>query len=231
MTRSRRRSVSDRRPSASRRARRRRRAPSDRRRRRSAMAVVLVRRRRARSSSVGHAVDLDPDVEDLGRLAVARPHQLEIADEPADGRGGQPLGARLVAHLVLERRDVGDEVRLAARVDRVDGEAAGRRGEEVVAAVRVAARLADLDQRPDPGQRQRPGPPRPRGPRGSGRRRTARRCRGNGGSAPGSGPRRCGAAGRCPDRGPCAAGRAGSPSTFPRGCGRERRPPGRRCRV
>ena len=101
-----------------------------------------------------HAVDLDADVEDLARLALARPHELEIADEPADGGRGEPLGARLVAHLVLERRDVGDEVRLAARIDRVDGEAPGRRGEEVVPPVRVAARLADLDQRPDTGQRQ-----------------------------------------------------------------------------
>ena len=106
----------------------------------------------------GHAVDLDPDVEDLARLALACPHQLEIADEPADGGRGEPFGARLVAHLVLERRDVGDEVRLAARIDRVDGEAPGRRREEVVPPVRVAARFADLDQRARPRPARAPGP-------------------------------------------------------------------------
>ena len=134
-------------------------------------SVTVVRRRRVVVGVVGegrvldddvvgpavlrrHAVDLDPDVEDLARLALARPHELEIADEPADRGRGEPLGARLVPHLVLERRDVGDEVRLAARVDGVDGEAPGRRGQEVVPAVRVAPRFADLDERAHTGQRQ-----------------------------------------------------------------------------
>ena len=42
------------------------------------------------------ALDLDPDVERLDRLAVARPHQFEITDEPTDRGGGQALGTRLV---------------------------------------------------------------------------------------------------------------------------------------
>ena len=77
-----------------------------------------------------HALDLDPDVERLDGLPVTCPHQLEIADETADGRGGQALCPRLVADLVLERRHVGDQVWLARLVDRVDGEppvAAARR--------------------------------------------------------------------------------------------------------
>ena len=85
-------------------------------------------------------------------LAVARAHQVEIADEPPDGRGGQPLGARLVADLVVERRDLGHEVRLALGVDDLDDEAPGRRGQQVVAAVRVATGLADLGE----GARRRP---------------------------------------------------------------------------
>ena len=103
-----------------------------------------------------HALDLDPDVERLDGLAVACPHQLEIAHEPTDRRGGQPLCPRLVPDLVVERRDVGHEVRLAGRVHRVDREPSGRRGQQVVAAVGVAPRFADLDQRTDPGQRERP---------------------------------------------------------------------------
>ena len=78
--------------------------------------------------------------------------QLEVADEPADGRGGQAFRPGLVPDLVLERRDVGDQVGLARRSSRVDGEPARRGGKEVVAAIRVAAGLADLDERPDAGQ-------------------------------------------------------------------------------
>ena len=165
---------------------------------------------------VGSArVDLDPDIERFGRLAVASAHQLEVADEAADRRGGQALGAGLVTDLVLERRDVGDQVGLATGIDRVDGEAARRRGQQVVATVRDSA--PPRGSRPAPRHRRAraSGRDRPRGPRGSGRPRTAPRCRGSGGSARGSDPRRCGAAGRCPDRGPCAAGRAGSASAFP----------------
>ena len=149
----------------------RRRSVSDPDRERSDVFRVVVRCRRVVVGVVGegrvldddvvgpalirrHAVDLDPDVEDLARLALARPHELEIADEPADRGRGEPLGARLVPHLVLERRDVGDEVRLAARVDGVDGEAPGRRGKQVVSAVRIAPRFADLDERAHTGQRQ-----------------------------------------------------------------------------
>ena len=103
-----------------------------------------------------HALDLDPDVEGLDGLPVACPHQLEVANETADGRGGQAFRPRLVPHLVLERRHVGDQVGLARLVDRIDGEPARRRGKQVVAAIRVAAGFADLDQRPDPGQCERP---------------------------------------------------------------------------
>ena len=45
-------------------------------------------------------------------LAVASAHQVEVADEAPDGRGRQALGAGLVADLVVERRDLGDQVRL-----------------------------------------------------------------------------------------------------------------------
>ena len=69
---------------------------------------------------------------------------------------GQSFGARLVTDLVLERCDVGDQVGLATGVDRIDREPAGRRSQQVVATVRIAPRLADLDQRPDARERERP---------------------------------------------------------------------------
>ena len=115
---------------------------------------------------VVRGVDLDPDVEDLGRLAVARAHQVEVAHEATDGRRGQPLRPGLVADLVLERRDRGDQVRLALGVDVLDDEPPGRGGQQVEPPIGVAAGLADLGERPDAGQRRDGVRARPRGRRG-----------------------------------------------------------------
>jgi len=100
--------------------------------------------------------DLDADIEDLARFALPRAEELEIADEAPDRRRGKALGPRLVTDLILERRHVGDEVRLALLVDGVDGEPTGRSGQQVVAPVGIAARLADLDERTHAGQREGP---------------------------------------------------------------------------
>ena len=113
--------------------------------------VLVVIARRAAAG----ALDLDPDVEHLARLALAGAHQLEVADEASDRQGGEPFRAGLVSHLVLELGHVRDEIRFALGIDRVDGEPAGRGGEQVVAPVRIATGLADLDERPDAGQRER----------------------------------------------------------------------------
>ncbi len=155
-------------------------------------------------------LELDPDVEDLGRLAVARPHQLEVAHEPADRGRGQALGPRLVADLVLERRHLGDQVRLGARVDRIDREPPGRRRQQVVAAVRVAAGLADLGERPDA----RRGPATLRSPTSRPSRISTTpngvaACRGSGGSARGSAPRRCGAGRTMPGQRTVCSGKSG----------------------
>ena len=108
-------------------------------------AVVLLR------------LDLDADVEHLGGLAVARPHEVEIADEATDGGRGQALGTRLVADLVVQRRDLGEEVGLGLGVHRFDREAPGRGRQQVEATVGVTTRLADLGERADTGQRRHPG--------------------------------------------------------------------------
>ena len=97
--------------------------------------------------------DLDSDVEHLGRLAIAGAHQVEVADEAPDGAGRETLGAALVADLVIERSDLGDQVGLLLGVDRLDREPARRRCEQVVAAVRVTPRFADLGEGPDARQR------------------------------------------------------------------------------
>jgi hypothetical protein len=102
-------------------------------------------------------LDLHADVEHLGRLALARPHEVEVADEAADGGRGQALGTGLVADLVVERGDLGEQVRLGLRIDGIDREPPGRGGQQVEPAVRVAAGLADLGEGTDTGQRGHPG--------------------------------------------------------------------------
>ena len=108
-------------------------------------AVVLLR------------LDLDADVEHLGRLAIARPHEVEIADEATDRGRGQALGAGLVADLVVERGDLGEQVRLGLGVHGFDREPPGRGRQQVEPAVRVAPGLADLGECADAGQRRHPG--------------------------------------------------------------------------
>ena len=98
-------------------------------------------------------LELDADVERLGGLAVARPHQFEVAHEAADGGSGQSLGPWLVTDLVVEGRDLGHQVRLGARVDGLDEEPPRARGQQVVPAIRVAAGLADLGERADARER------------------------------------------------------------------------------
>ena len=48
-------------------------------------------------------LDLDADVEGLGRFALTGAHEVEVPDEPADRGRGKALGSRLVADLVVER--------------------------------------------------------------------------------------------------------------------------------
>src|SRR5262245_21622728 len=98
-------------------------------------------------------LDLDADVEHLGRFTVAGTHEVQIPDKTADGTGRQPLGPALITDLVVERGHLRDQVRLALRVDRVDREPASGGGEQVVATVRVSAGLADLGERANAGQR------------------------------------------------------------------------------
>ena len=104
-----------------------RRARRSRRRRldldRRSIRRLVVDARRPRSVAGGSLVDVSSSVGARPRPGCRAPrssrpraaHQLEVADEPADGEVGQALGPRLVADLVLERRHVGDEVRLARR--------------------------------------------------------------------------------------------------------------------
>ena len=172
---------------------------------------------RAPGRSVGDVVvlglDLDPDVEHFGGLALAGAHEVEVADEAPDRGRGQALGAGLVADFVVERRDLGEQVRLGLGVDRFDREAPGRGGQQVESTVGVAAGLADLGEGADAGQRRFPGRADLAAVADQDDPERLAACRGSAGSSPGSDPRRCAAAGRCPDRAPCAAGRAGSPST------------------
>ena len=100
----------------------------------------------------GHRIlglDLDPDVELLGRLPVPWLEQFEVADEAA-GRPVREL-ARLVGvpQLVIEDRRLRHEVQLLADTHLLDREAARPDDEQVVASVRVAARLADLGEGAD----------------------------------------------------------------------------------
>ncbi len=105
---------------------------------------VVGRRRR---------IDLDPDVQLLRQFAVACPHEVEVADESPDGARGEAFRARLVADVVVERRDLGHEVRLLAGIDGLDREAARAGGQEVEPAIRVATRFADLGERAHARQR------------------------------------------------------------------------------
>ena len=94
-------------------------------------------------------LELDPDVEHVAVLALAGAEQLEVLDEAGHGRGRQLLGGVLVADLVVEPGHGSDEVRGARHVDVLEREPAGARHEQVVAAVGVAAGLADLGHGPD----------------------------------------------------------------------------------
>ena len=144
-------------------------------------------------------LDLDADVDLLGRLALARLQQLEVADEPSGCQVRQPSRLVGVRDLVVEQHRLGDDVRLLAdrsrsrsRTGRSRRRAgrSGRPGSGRHAGSRPASR-------PSRTRATRPPPP---GPRGSGRRRTATACRCSSERAPDSAPRRCGAGARCPDR-------------------------------
>ena len=117
-------------------------------------ADVLLARLHRRHGVLG--LHLDPDVELVGRLAVPRLEQLEVADEAA-GRAIRQL-ARLVgvAHLVIEHRRLGHEVELLADAHLLDREAAGPDDEQVVPPVGVATRLTDLGKGADRGEGDRP---------------------------------------------------------------------------
>ncbi len=99
-------------------------------------------------------LELYPDVEHVAVLALAGAEQLEVLDEAGHGRGRQLLGGVLVADLVVEPGHGPDEVRGARHVDVLEREPAGARDEQVVAAVGVAAGLADLGHGPDAGHGQ-----------------------------------------------------------------------------
>ena len=126
-------------------------------------ADVLLARLHRRHRVLG--LHLDPDVELVGRLAVPRLEQLEVADEAA-GRAVRQL-ARLVgvADLVVEHRRLRHEVQLLADAHLLDREAAGPDDEQVVPPVGVAARLADLGEGADRREGDRPAR-RPRARRG-----------------------------------------------------------------
>ena len=116
----------------------------------SSSSSALGSRSASRSPSDGVArLELYPDVEHVAVLALAGAEQLEVLDEAGHGRGRQLLGGVLVADLVVEPGHGSDEVWGARHVDVLERETAGARHEQVVAAVGIAARLADLGHGPD----------------------------------------------------------------------------------
>ena len=127
-------------------------------------------------------------------------------------RRGQPFGPALIADVVVERGHLGDEIRFPLGIDRLDGEPAGRRGQQVVATVGIAACLADLGECAHTGERRHALRAGLASVADQHHAEWLARCRGTGGSSPDSDPRRCGAAGRSRGKAPGAAGRAGSPS-------------------
>jgi hypothetical protein len=100
-------------------------------------------------------LDLDADIDLVGRLALARLEELEVADELAGCEVREAAGLVGVGDLVVEERRVGDDVRLLTDRDLLDREAPRADDEQVVAAVGVAARLPDLGRGPDRGERDR----------------------------------------------------------------------------
>ena len=120
----------------------------------SSSSSALGSRSASRSPATCRGLELHPDVEHVAVFSVAGAEQFEVFDEAGHGRGRQLLGGVLVADLVVEARHGSDEVRGTGDVDVLEREPAGARDEQVVAAVGVAARLADLGHGPDAGHGQ-----------------------------------------------------------------------------